>query len=88
MNKNLQQDSAVKPIMLTTQKMKFSVKNLFNVSKSAFLYEQEIFNGKEILNGKVHFCDLTGKVNRQKIAVKKKITLFFEQLCCFFNQNF
>ena len=78
MNKNLQQDSAVKPIMLTTQKMKFSVKNLFNVSKSAFLYEQEIFNGKEILNGKVYFCDLTGKVNRQKITVKKKITLFFE----------
>ena len=74
--------------MLTTQKMKFSVKNLFNVSKSAFLYEQEIFNAKEILNGKVHFCDLTGKVYRQKITVKKKITLFFEQLCCFFNQNF
>ena len=36
LNKNLQ-DSVVKPIIFTTQKMKFSVKDLLNVSKSAVL---------------------------------------------------
>ena len=30
LKKNLQQDSAVKPIIFTIQKMKFSVKDLFN----------------------------------------------------------
>ena len=36
LNKNLE-DSVVKPIIFTTQKMKFSVKDLLNVSKSAVL---------------------------------------------------
>ena len=31
------QDWVVKPIIFTTQKMKFSIKNLFNVSKSTDL---------------------------------------------------
>ena len=54
LKKNLQ-ESVVKPIIFTTQKMKFSIMDLFNKWVNPQFYADMFTFTEEILNGKVHF---------------------------------
>ena len=89
LKKNLQQDSVVKPAIFTTQKMKFSVKDLFNKSEQIRCFMRicsRLLN--KFLMEKFIFVHWFVQVNRQKTTMKKKTTYFFEKLGCFFIQNF
>ena len=84
--KNLQQDSIVKRIILMTQKMEFSVKNLFNKKEQICSFMQICSHLlKKFLMEKFFFVHWFVQVNRQTTTVKKKIIYFLKNyVACFF----
>ena len=86
--KNLQQDSIVKRIIFMTQKMEFSVKDLFNKKEQICSFMQICSHLlKKFLMEKFFFVHWFVQVDRQTTTVKKKI-IYFLKNCCLFIHNF
>ena len=58
------QDSAVNPVIYTTQKMKFPVKDLFNVVSKSAVIRISSYSLKIFLTKKFIFCALICAINR------------------------
>ena len=84
LQKNLE-DSVVKPIIFTTQKMKFSVKDLFNKYESIRSFMRicsHLLN--KFLTENLIFCALISASKDTENYYEEKNNLFFEKSCCFF----